>query len=89
MSRIISAQEVLRHNNPGDVWIIVDSKVYDMTEFAPSHPGGSDSTYPHYISTSYLTKFQSYTDTLEVMLQVHTPKYMGRLLSDLPFLYPR
>ncbi|KAJ8521124.1 hypothetical protein ONZ45_g2176 [Pleurotus djamor] len=32
--------EVAKHNKPGDLWIIVDSKVYDLSRFGPMHPGG-------------------------------------------------
>ena len=43
MSRKISAQEVAKHCNIGDCWIVVNGKVYDLTKFAPNHPGGPES----------------------------------------------
>eukprot|EP00741_Cyanophora_paradoxa_P006670 tig00001030_g6451.t1 len=33
-------EEVGRHSTPGDCWLIVRGKVYDMSEWAPKHPGG-------------------------------------------------
>lgn len=45
MSRSISAQEVEKHNSQDDLWIVVDGTVYDITEFAPKHPGGLASSY--------------------------------------------
>ncbi|GAA5834742.1 hypothetical protein JCM9279_007095 [Rhodotorula babjevae] len=33
--------EVAKHNKEGDLWIIVDTAVYDVSKFADMHPGGS------------------------------------------------
>lgn len=32
--------QVLQHNTIDDAWIIIDSKVYDITEYIDIHPGG-------------------------------------------------
>jgi len=40
MTRIISAEEVRKHNKSKDLWIVVGDVVWDITEFAPNHPGG-------------------------------------------------
>jgi len=32
-------QQVSRHNTRGDAWIVVDGKVYDVTEYVDVHPG--------------------------------------------------
>ncbi|KAG6831810.1 hypothetical protein H0H92_007487 [Tricholoma furcatifolium] len=31
---------VAKHNNPNDLWLIVDGNVYDLTKFLSLHPGG-------------------------------------------------
>jgi sulfite reductase (NADPH) flavoprotein alpha-component len=39
--REIDASEVVLHDNPEDgYWMIIDGRVYDVTEFAHLHPGG-------------------------------------------------
>lgn len=37
---IITVAEVRKHNMEDDLWIILENKVYDLTDFAPTHPGG-------------------------------------------------
>src|SRR5210317_79637 len=41
--KLITAAEVRKHNKEDDVWIIVNNKVYDCTEYLDLHPGGADS----------------------------------------------
>ena len=36
----VSAEEVLKHFREKDCWTVVNGKVYDLTNFAPNHPGG-------------------------------------------------
>lgn len=50
-SNSVSAAELSRHNRESDLWIAVDGKVYDMTEFAPQHPGGSSSKSDFFSAT--------------------------------------
>ncbi|KZM23360.1 uncharacterized protein EKO05_0009790 [Ascochyta rabiei] len=37
----LTRDAVAKHNTPEDMWCIVDHKVYDLTDFADAHPGGS------------------------------------------------
>ena len=38
--QVWSLQEVAKHNSYDDCWIIIKGKVYDVTPFVRSHPGG-------------------------------------------------
>lgn len=42
--KLISTEEIAKHNTAKDLWIVVEGQVWDLTEFAPEHPGGIGST---------------------------------------------
>ncbi|KAH7033248.1 FMN-dependent dehydrogenase-domain-containing protein [Microdochium trichocladiopsis] len=37
---LITASEISKHQSPDDLWMVIDGLVYDLTAFAPTHPGG-------------------------------------------------
>ncbi|KAK3707224.1 hypothetical protein LTR37_012224 [Vermiconidia calcicola] len=43
----IPVSEVAKHASPDDCWIVVNGKVYDLTSFAPNHPGGASIVYQY------------------------------------------
>ncbi|KAK6216234.1 hypothetical protein LQW54_003808 [Pestalotiopsis sp. IQ-011] len=38
--RLISVEEIIKHSSADDLWLVVDDTVYNVTAFAPEHPGG-------------------------------------------------
>ena len=36
----LSWEEVRKHHSPDDLWIVLEGKVYDVTEWKKRHPGG-------------------------------------------------
>ncbi|CAM1509104.1 Fc.00g028430.m01.CDS01 [Cosmosporella sp. VM-42] len=40
MAKVFSTNDVASHNKPGDLYIVVDGDVYDVTKFQDDHPGG-------------------------------------------------
>ncbi|KAJ3798294.1 acyl-CoA dehydrogenase/oxidase [Lentinula aff. detonsa] len=43
--RTLTFEEVKKHNSDGDLWIVIDSKVFDLSDFADLHPGGPNVLY--------------------------------------------
>ncbi|KAF2429337.1 cytochrome b2 [Tothia fuscella] len=39
--RKISVEELTTHSKPDDVWISINGVIWDVTDFAPKHPGGA------------------------------------------------
>ncbi|KAJ3553957.1 hypothetical protein NM688_g3350 [Phlebia brevispora] len=54
--KTFTEEEVAKHNKEGDLWIIVDSKVYDLSKFADLHPGGAGVLYTSNIAGKDATK---------------------------------
>ncbi|KAI9266119.1 cytochrome b5 [Sporodiniella umbellata] len=40
--RILSSDEVAKHNSKNDLWLTIHNKVYDITAFISEHPGGEE-----------------------------------------------
>ncbi|KAI3967832.1 hypothetical protein MKX01_011007 [Papaver californicum] len=38
--KIHSYEDLLKHNQNKDCWLLISGKVYDVTEFMENHPGG-------------------------------------------------
>ncbi|KAI8670353.1 Cytochrome b2-like protein [Fusarium keratoplasticum] len=45
MTEPISREELGQHNKDGDLWIALNGKVYDFSDFPSSHPGGPEVIY--------------------------------------------
>ena len=41
----LSFHDLKQHSNDRDCWIAVHSKIYDITDYLDSHPGGSSSLF--------------------------------------------
>ncbi|KAK3115213.1 hypothetical protein LTR53_005670 [Teratosphaeriaceae sp. CCFEE 6253] len=47
MARKVSVADITKHATADDCWIVVNGKVYDLSKFAPDHPGGPDMIYKY------------------------------------------
>eukprot|EP00930_Biecheleria_cincta_P084104 TRINITY_DN73595_c0_g1_i1.p1 TRINITY_DN73595_c0_g1~~TRINITY_DN73595_c0_g1_i1.p1 ORF type:complete len:1181 (+),score=280.85 TRINITY_DN73595_c0_g1_i1:35-3544(+) len=43
--RVITPEELAKHNTKQDSWVALYGKVYDLTEYAEEHPGGADAIW--------------------------------------------
>jgi cytochrome b involved in lipid metabolism len=39
--KYITVDELKSHNKPGDLWISIQGKVYDVSDWVKDHPGGN------------------------------------------------
>ena len=37
---VLDLNEIAKHNSASDCWMIINNKVYDITPYINSHPGG-------------------------------------------------
>ncbi|KAI9288462.1 hypothetical protein BC943DRAFT_345620 [Umbelopsis sp. AD052] len=42
-----TTKQIAKHNHSNSTWVIVDDKVYDVTQFLQDHPGGDDLILEH------------------------------------------
>lgn len=89
-TRLISTREVVRHNTPGDCWVVIGDQIWDVTSFSPHHPGGTDGkSYWNFPPTT--TSFSYATSTVIVRYagqdataaynEVHSPSVIIKSLS--------
>jgi L-lactate dehydrogenase (cytochrome) len=67
----ISIQELGNHNTPDDAWIVINGTIWDVTEFAPKHPGGSE------IIHQYIGQ-----DATKAYNEVHGPSLVGKHMDS-------
>ncbi|WPH01732.1 cytochrome b2 [Acrodontium crateriforme] len=70
MAPKISVVDITKHSTPEDCWLVINDQVYDLSSFAPTHPGGADIIY----------KFAG-KDGSKTYNSVHAPNLIEKELS--------
>ncbi|KAJ6619673.1 acyl-CoA dehydrogenase [Mycena sp. CBHHK59/15] len=90
MSKQFSTEEVSKHNKEGDLWVIVDSKVFDLSKFAGMHPGGLSVLLDEEVAGQDATEAFFGLHRHEVLLK---PQYarlqIGVVAGEEPQIFPR
>jgi len=90
LTKTFTPQEVEKHNKPGDLWIVVDSNIYDVSKFADLHPGGVSVLLEEEIAGKDATETFFSLHRHEILLK---PQYarlrIGILRGCAPVIIPR
>ncbi|KAJ7284902.1 acyl-CoA dehydrogenase [Mycena rebaudengoi] len=85
-----STEEVSKHAKEGDLWIIIDSKVFDLSKFAAMHPGGLSVLLDEEVAGQDATDAFFGLHRHEVLLK---PQYkrlqIGTIAGEEPQIFPR
>ncbi|KAL9027424.1 MAG: hypothetical protein Q9196_004043, partial [Gyalolechia fulgens] len=68
--KLLSIEEISKHNTAKDLWIVIDGQVWDLTQFAPEHPGGIGIILKH-----------AGHDASQPYNEVHSPSLLPKTLT--------
>ncbi|XP_007519623.2 fatty acid desaturase 2-like protein FADS2B isoform X1 [Erinaceus europaeus] len=71
-------QEIHRHNQKEDQWLVIDRKVYNVTDWANRHPGGHR-LLNHYAGQDATDVFRAMHDHLDIVQLYQKPLLIGEL----------
>ncbi|XP_053417787.1 fatty acid desaturase 2-like protein FADS2B [Nycticebus coucang] len=78
-----SWQEVQRHNQEADQWLVIDRKVYSVTGWADRHPGGRR-VLQHYAGEDATDAFRAMHPDLDLVQLYLKPLLIGELAAGEP-----
>ncbi|KAK4936135.1 hypothetical protein LTR10_022931 [Elasticomyces elasticus] len=75
LSQPVTYEELIKHNSTEDCWVVLHSKVYDVTSFLNEHPGGS----------AIILKFAG-ADATKAYDEIHAPGMVEETLEKEQFM---
>lgn len=73
----ITLQELEKHNNKADCWVLYKGKVYDISSWITKHPGGVGAISPYCGNTGFESAFVAQHGTGKASLFLSIAKLMG------------
>jgi len=73
--------EIAKHNTDKDAWVVVENKVYEVTKWAPRHPGGKDIVLT-FAGQDATEAFLALHPDLPMVRKYMTPWYIGELIDE-------
>ncbi|KAJ9650613.1 hypothetical protein H2198_010085 [Neophaeococcomyces mojaviensis] len=67
----ISVEELSKHASETDLWTVINGKVWDMTDFAPTHPGGLSIIFEY-----------AGGDSTKAYNEIHSPSLVSKTLGS-------
>ena len=81
MAQEITREEVAKNNNEDSLWCIIDSRVYDLTDFIDAHPGG-EGVLKQFAGTDATTSF--YNLHRQEVLENYASLCIGTIKGEKP-----
>ncbi|GAA5884410.1 hypothetical protein JCM6882_005239 [Rhodosporidiobolus microsporus] len=69
--KILSMEEVAKHNSPESLWVVIDGKVWDISKIYKHHPGGQ------HVLDHFAGK-----DATKLVKKVHRPETVDKFLTE-------
>ena len=82
MSQIVTWEELAKHNKPGDYWMALHGKAYNVTKYLAEHPGGDDILIKYAGKDG--TKHFDDQDHSEYAKSLRIPLLVGKMETEKP-----
>ena len=75
-SKYLTREEVRQHNKRGDQWVIIENKVYDVSNWAVKHPGGPN-VLNHYAGEDATDAWKAFHINTDLVRKYMKPLHIG------------